>query len=726
MKKIIKYMIFILAIFLINISSIDAEEYNGVIEAGEAIDGIYYYKTRSDSESITYPTHSFHEQAHIYYDSVNHHVVYCIESWHPITGAMPNDYSVYDKNVEKTNLTDSEMEEINLLAYYGYGYKDSEYDHTSAEWYAITQMLIWQIQAPNYNHYIVNSITSTKPIISYNSKMDEIRLLVRKHKNDLSLYDKKMKINTAVENKDISNNLKYYKVDKCDDGIEAVIEEDKVIIKSLNKLGDFSYSLRRKYNKWNKKMKIYISDRYQNVFEPGDMDDSIITKKVTVDGYKLDFAVYALVPYKLTEEGNKSYITHFFPDIEIAIIAKNDIYDGAGNIVYKKGSIYSKVKSTNNYSSVEMPSGTFELQILTNIPGFKGSPKVVEIKKSKVTAGISLKRSLFVINLYKTLEKLGENGKIAKEAGENITFGIYASEDIKNLSGQLLIKKDYLIDTFATNELGKISKIEEFLLPGEYYLKELTELDNYEINNQKYEVNLKYEENYKDYLETDEIIVENKLKTGTLNIKKLDADEYYPLENVVYSIYSKDNTLIATKSTDSYGEASFDLKVGEYYMKENNALDGYIRDEKTYYVKIDHTNLDPYYKLLNEKIIKDEVPEVEDKPDEPITEPDDPITEPDDPKTEPDEPIINPEDPRDEPILPSDNPENTDKPNVPNEDNKEINKSEESKIEELDQTLNKEEGLIVDVPSTDVHDCSFVLLFLLSITLISIRKCLKE
>ena len=73
-------MIFILAIFLINISSINAEEYNGVIEKGETIDGIYYYKTREDTEEITYPTHSFHEAAHIYRDSINHNIVYCIES----------------------------------------------------------------------------------------------------------------------------------------------------------------------------------------------------------------------------------------------------------------------------------------------------------------------------------------------------------------------------------------------------------------------------------------------------------------------------------------------------------------------------------------------------------------------------------------------------------------------------------------------------------------------
>lgn len=725
-------MAFILTVFFVSVSNINAEEYRGTIEKGESIKGVYYYKTREDTEDIIYPTHSFHEQAHIYYDSINHNIVYCIESWQSITGATTNDYRVFNTNVQETNLTDDIIEEINLIAYYGYGYKDDKYDHTTPEWYALTQLLIWQLQAPTYKHYIVSSISSTKPNYTYDSQMNEIKRLVRKHKNKPSLFNSKLKINTTKENEDITGNLKYYEIESCDDGIDVTIEDEKAIIKSLNKAGEFSYILRRKYNKWNKKMKIYISDNFQNVLEPGDMEDDVVTKKITVEAFTLSFAVNSLVPHVLNEDGKESYITHFFPDIEVNIIAKKDIYDGAGNLVYKKGYIYSKTKSVAGYSSVSIVPGTFELQVTTNIPGFKSESKVVGIKNQNVTTSINLKRSTFVINVYKALEKMQDNGLIAKVPGENISFGLYAGENIKNLSGDTFIEGNRLIETLSTDELGKIRKIEEFLLPGKYYLKEITELDNYEPNDQKYEFELVYGEKYQDYIEIEEILIENKLKTGKVSIKKLDADEYFPLENVTYSLYSKDKSLLATASTNSSGEVDFDVKIGEYFIKENTALDGYIRDDKTYYVNIDYTNLNPSYKMLNEKILKEEPDKTKDEP----TEPKDPIDKPEDPKDEP----VEPNDPVEKPEEPTEKPDDLkEKPELPKEEDEDekgpivITPSEDEnenidKIidEEVDKGSNEGDGLIVNVPSTNVYDYSLILLFLLNITIISLLKCLKN
>ena len=302
MKKIIKYIAFILAVFLINISSINAEEYKGVIEKGEPIKGVYYYKTRQDTEDVKYPTHEFHEAAYIYRDSINHNIVYCIESWQHLTGATTNDYRVYDHNVKETNLSNSLIDELNLVAYYGYGYKDDKYDHTSPEWYAVTQALIWQLQAPNYRHYITNSISSTKQSFEYDKKINELKKLVSVHKWNLFLSNIDMEINTVEEEEEKTGNLKFYEIDKYDEGIDVSIEGQKVIIKSLNKAGNFSYSLRRKFNKWNKKMKIYVSDKYQNVLEPGDMEDDVVTKNVKVKDHVLSFIVYALVPQQYTED----------------------------------------------------------------------------------------------------------------------------------------------------------------------------------------------------------------------------------------------------------------------------------------------------------------------------------------------------------------------------------------------------------------------------------------
>lgn len=719
MKKIIKYMAFILAVFLINISNINAEEYKGVIEKGESIEGVYYYKTRQDTEDVKYPTHEFHEAAYIYRDSINHNIVYCIESWQHLTGATTNDYRVFNHNVKETNLSDSLIEELNLVAYYGYGYRDDKYDHTSPEWYAVTQALIWQLQAPNYKHYITNSISSKTQSFEYDIQLNELKRLVSYHKFKLTLSNTSMEINTVNEDEDKTGNIKFYEIDKYDDGIDVSIEGQKVIIKSLNKAGDFSYTLRRKYNKWNKKMKIYVSDKYQNVLEPGDMEDDVETKKVKVKDYTLNFIVYALVPQQQNEDKSHVSRSYFIPDVEVAIRVKKDIYDGAGNLVYKKGSIYSTEKSFVGYSSIHVPPGTFELETITNVPGFKSAKKTVEINDEDKSTILVLDMSKFVFNVDKTLEVMQDNGTISNVPGENILFGLYANEDIKNVFGGIFLKKDQLLATFSTNELGKVHETQSFILPGKYYLKEITELDDYEPNNQKYELTLTYPEEYQDSIELEEIKVENKLKTGKVEITKLDANKHFPLKNVTYSLYSKDKSLIETKSTNVDGKVNFDVKVGEYFIKENTALDGYLIDDKTYYVKVDHANLNPTYKLLNEKIENEKEPDKTTEPEIPECpkEPECPI-EPEDPKEEIEKPIENPEDKTEEPG-------NEEKPIIPEEE--EAKEPTDNKVdEESIQDSNKEEDLIVNVPSTNVYNYFSVLLFLLSIAIISLRSCLKN
>lgn len=712
MKKIIKYMAFILAVFLINISNINAEEYKGVIEKGEPIEGVYYYKTRQDTEEVKYPTHEFHEAAYIYRDSINHNIVYCIESWQHLTGATTNDYRVYDHNVKETNLSDSLIDELNLVAYYGYGYKDDKYDHTSPEWYAVTQALIWQLQAPNYRHYITNSISSTKQSFEYDKKINELKKLVSVHKWNLFLSNIDMEINTVEEEEEKTGNLKFYEIDKYDEGIDVSIEGQKVIIKSLNKAGNFSYSLRRKFNKWNKKMKIYVSDKYQNVLEPGDMEDDVVTKNVKVKDHVLSFIVYALVPQQYTEDKRNVSRSYFFPDVEVTIKVKKDIYDGAGNLIYKKGSIYSTEKSTVGYSNIHVPSGAFELETITNIPGFKSAQKIVEINDKDESTILVLDMSKFVFNLDKTLEVMQDNGTVSHIPGQNISFGLYANEDIKNIFGGTFLKKDQLLATFNTDEHGKIHKTQSFILPGKYYLKEITELDDYELNNQKYEVTLSYPEEYQDSIELEEIKVENKLKTGKVEITKLDANKHFPLENVTYSLYSKDKSLIETKSTNVDGKINFNVKVGEYFIKENTALDGYLKDNKTYYIKVDHANLNPTYKLLNEKIENEKEP---DKPTEPEI-PEEP-KDPEEPKEEIEKPIEKPEDK-------IEIPEDKEQPIIPEDEDKEPigNRVDE----EPTYDSNEEEGLIVNVPSTNVYNYFSILLFLLSITIISLRICLKD
>ena len=113
---------------------------------------------------------------------------------------------------------------INLIAYYGYGYKDSEYDHTAPYWYAVTQMYIWRIQAPNYQHYFVSSRTSTTPIDDYEPKISEISELLTKH-NQKFMVPNQMFL-TINSNKSFSN---YY-----NDDYEIINNNSEISVEKVN------------------------------------------------------------------------------------------------------------------------------------------------------------------------------------------------------------------------------------------------------------------------------------------------------------------------------------------------------------------------------------------------------------------------------------------------------------------------------------------------------------
>ena len=63
-----------------------------------------------------------------------------------------------------------------------------------------------------------------------------------------------------------------------------------------------------------------------------------------------------------------------------------------------------------------------------------------------------------------------------EEALKGATFGLYAAEDILSVTGEVLIKKDDMIEMRATNEKGEISFTADLPVDGKYYLQEVSAL----------------------------------------------------------------------------------------------------------------------------------------------------------------------------------------------------------------------------------------------------------
>ncbi|NIL30391.1 SpaA isopeptide-forming pilin-related protein [Bacillus thuringiensis] len=80
---------------------------------------------------------------------------------------------------------------------------------------------------------------------------------------------------------------------------------------------------------------------------------------------------------------------------------------------------------------------------------------------------------------------------------------------------------------------------------------------------------------------------------GHLQIKKVDEnDENIVLKDAKFDVIDKDNNVVATVTTNEKGIAEVkDLPLGDYFVKEINAPEGYIKVDTAVKVTIDNTNV---------------------------------------------------------------------------------------------------------------------------------------
>lgn len=197
---------------------------------------------------------------------------------------------------------------------------------------------------------------------------------------------------------------------------------------------------------------------------------------------------------------------------------------------------------------------------------------------------------------------IGDFNFIYKERGlSNVSFGIYANEDIYEVDS-LIYRKDELIESVNTvNGKAVSSKLPN----GKYYIKELKSADGFVLddniidvflNNNSKEVNV-----YKVSLNNDrQKIFINLHKQGEIFDSISNNQVSYnnvDLEGIKFGLYtghdicdvdgdllvSKD-TLIKTLVTDEKGifNGEVDIPFGTYYLKELETIEGYILDNNIY------------------------------------------------------------------------------------------------------------------------------------------------
>ena len=235
--------------------------------------------------------------------------------------------------------------------------------------------------------------------------------------------------------------------------------------------------------------------------------------------------------------------------------------------------------------------------------------KTIEISNTPLPKGSLL--------ITKTDQDTGEN------LGKGFVFEVHAAEDIMSYEGQILYKKDDLVDTIETDEKGLAESKE--LFPGKYLVWETKTGEYYALDQKKYETEIQLNE--ENQITKGELRIENK-KT-CFNLEKTDKETGEPLQDVVFSLGTweeePDREFLLKEGkrlvTDKEGRITFDnLKHGcTYYLTEAEPLEGYQEDTQIYSFQVDEDGLiqkeKEYTLKLTNTVKTEEVPKQEDKPE---------------------------------------------------------------------------------------------------------------
>lgn len=612
MKRLLSVVSIIAVIIVVTfISKVYASQYNGVIYRAEKIDGIYFYKHRDDTEDNHYVMHNFHEEAYVYRRSTDGAFVYCIESWATLDGQKKGDYN---EETIYNDFTSSVKDKIKLYAYYGYGYKDGKYDHTNIKWYAITQYLIWVTQAPYFDHYFVDSLESTTPIYPFENEIEELKGLVDNHNitPNFNNIQNKIYINDVVTLEDTNQVLKdNYEIIYTSNNIKASKSNNSLVIQALSN-GVGTITLRKTSKRTNNSFKYYISDDYQDCMSVGDLDSITIDVTIRIESGKVNINKYGEILDKVIRDDDGTldiiYKITELNNVKFLLYAASDIVNNIGDIIYPKDSLIKEyITNDSGLITDNLPLGSYYL-----IEDYQSNKYVSNKEKIYFTLDENnLSEEINVYNNFPELKlefkKIGENFIIKDELYSyeyinlsNVTFGLYARDNIYDENGNILIESDTLIKSIKTNEYG-VGEIVLKIPYGNYYLKEIDTDCKYVLDTNKYYFSYDYEDKDIVNIKINESLI-NYLKKGNVNIRKTDMITGEVLSGVKFSIYDEFEYLIYEGYTDENGLLVFNLPYGKYFIKEIHTLDGYILNEDLYEFIIDDANQNINIEIVNSKV----------------------------------------------------------------------------------------------------------------------------
>ena len=302
------------------------------------------------------------------------------------------------------------------------------------------------------------------------------------------------------------------------------------------------------------------------------------------------------------------------------ITADEDVVTPDGTLRYHKGDVVDTITTDEDGTakSKELYLGKYtvtETQAPEGMVINKDGHQVEltyagqEVAVTETATSFYNERQKVKISLEKVLEQdetfgIGKNDEL-----KNISFGLYAKEDIVSESGTV-IPADGLIEIIGLAEDGTATVATD--LPfGSYYIKEMATDEHYILNDEQYAFTFDYAGQDTETVEikvNDGKPIENKLIYGSVSGKKVDENGE-ALAGAVIGIFKADETeftaehaFMTVKSGEDGSFAFKKVPYGNWIVKEIEAPEGFVLDGTAHAVTIDQNEQVIEVEITNEYI----------------------------------------------------------------------------------------------------------------------------
>ena len=302
------------------------------------------------------------------------------------------------------------------------------------------------------------------------------------------------------------------------------------------------------------------------------------------------------------------------------ITADEDVVTPDGTLRYHKGDVVDTITTDEDGTakSKELYLGKYtvtETQAPEGMVINKDGHQVEltyagqEVAVTETATSFYNERQKVKISLEKVLEQdetfgIGKNDEL-----KNISFGLYAKEDIVSESGTV-IPADGLIEIIGLAEDGTATVATD--LPfGSYYIKEMATDEHYILNDEQYAFTFDYAGQDTETVEikvNDGKTIENKLIYGSVSGKKVDENGE-ALAGAVIGIFKADETeftaehaFMTVKSGEDGSFAFKKVPYGNWIVKEIEAPEGFVLDGTAHAVTIDQNEQVIEVEITNEYI----------------------------------------------------------------------------------------------------------------------------